>query len=107
MKSSSQRVDLRIVAQERTMAGRTTSFACEGARLHLQFFAQQTDGAVGVRAQAGVRSHIGAEPRIVSGVGATRTEALRAVAEAATADAAITRFDWGAVERLMVEVKSL
>lgn len=110
MKKVSTRTELRIVDQVRTMHMRGYDLACESARLRLQIAPAESDGTEPYRVEARMRAHPAGEEVTASASGATRTEALRALAERwreTERGFGMQAFDWEAVEALLVGVRAL
>lgn len=110
MKKPSTRTELRIVNQVRTMHLRGYDFACEGAKMRLDIAPVQNDGPGMWRVEARVRSGDRSEETTANETGASRTQALRAVAQTwrdREAEHGIRVFDWDAVEALLVGVQAL
>jgi hypothetical protein len=112
MKKASQRTELRITGQERTMHMRIYDLACEGSRLRLEVAPVDVDGAEAWRVEAKVRPRADANAEVTSAneTAATRTEALRALARTWRSNEAqhgIRMFDWEAVEVLLGSVRAL
>jgi hypothetical protein len=109
MKKTETKTELRITDQRRIRDGLEYHLACEGARLTVHVNPSKDDGPAW-RVGASVRSSIGQEAVHLDGVGASRTDAFRNLAETWRANEnrhGLTMFDWEAVETLLTSVRAL
>ena len=109
MKKAAPKTNLRIVDQSRTMRMRSYDFACEGIRMRIEITSPDED-AQSWRVQAAIRSEDKVEVASAGETGATRTEALRMVADNLRGKEPLSAtgvFDWTAVEALLTDVHAL
>ena len=104
----SNRRDLRIVDQTRTLSARGYDLAVEDARLTLQVGSAASDGKWRIDARGKLWS--GGQTLTVMASAPTRVAALRAVAEAWREEARELgpgTFNWTEVEQLLTTVRAL